>query len=161
MKKNQRYTFGNRETEIIFSEDFLFPKERGVAIVDSKVFSLYQGKLNELLNGLPVFIFKATEQNKSLKTVSEIYKFFQENNVNRSHVIYGVGGGITTDIAGFSASTYMRGCRLHLLPTTFLGMIDAAIGGKTAVNFQQTKNNIGSFYPAEKVYIFPEFLRAD
>ena len=64
-----------------------------------------------------------------------------------------------TDITAFAASTYMRGCRLILIPTTFLGMIDAAIGGKTAVNFRGIKNNIGTFYPAEKVIIIPEFLK--
>ncbi|MCD4796751.1 MAG: 3-dehydroquinate synthase, partial [Candidatus Cloacimonetes bacterium] len=73
--------------------------------------------------------------------------------------IIGIGGGITTDITSFAASTYMRGCRLVLIPTTFLAMIDAAIGGKTAVNFNGIKNNIGTFYPAEKIIISTEFLK--
>ncbi|KQC10931.1 MAG: hypothetical protein APR54_03000, partial [Candidatus Cloacimonas sp. SDB] len=94
----------------------------------------------------------------NLSAAEGIYNFFQLNNVNRSSMIYGIGGGITTDIAAFAASTYMRGCRLSLVPTTFLAMIDSTIGGKTALNYKGIKNNLGTFYPAEKVHVCPNFL---
>jgi 3-dehydroquinate synthase len=74
-------------------------------------------------------------------------------------LIIAIGGGITTDIAAYAASTFKRGCRLWLVPSTLLGMIDAAIGGKTAVNFHKIKNCLGSFYPAQKIIIDLEFLK--
>ncbi len=109
---------------------------------------------------LPIFKLNATEKNKNLDTVQEIYTFFQNNNVNRATTVIGIGGGITTDIAGFATATYMRGCRLILIPTTLLAMIDASIGGKSAVNFQNIKNNIGTFYPAEKIIVNFDFLNS-
>ena len=154
-----KFNFGNKESTIIFSDEFRFPQERAVVIIDTKVLSLYENELHNFLKDLPIFVLEASEKNKSLQTISEIYEFFQDNDVNRSTVIYGIGGGITTDIAGFAASTYMRGCKLNFVPTTFLGMIDAAIGGKTAINFRRIKNNIGSFYPAEKIFIVSRFLK--
>ena len=159
MEENMKYNFGNRETRIVFSAEFSFPEEKGVVIIDQKVLSLFEKPLQKFLEDKPIFVFEATEKNKNLQTISTIYDFFQKNNVNRSTVIYGIGGGITTDVAGFAASTYMRGCRLTFIPTTFLGMIDATLGGKTAVNFRQIKNNIGTFYPAEKIFLMPEFLK--
>ena len=159
MEENMKYNFNNRETEIVFSTEFSFPEKKGVVIIDKRVLSLYDKSLQKFLEDKPIFVFEATEKNKNLQTISTIYDFFQKNNVNRSTVIYGIGGGITTDVAGFAASTYMRGCRLIFIPTTFLGMIDASLGGKTAVNFRKIKNNIGTFYPAEKIFLMPEFLK--
>ncbi len=70
-----------------------------------------------------------------------------------------MGGGTVTDAAAYSVSTFKRGCRLILIPTTLLGMIDAALGGKTALNYKSVKNLIGTFYPAEQVILVPEFLQ--
>jgi 3-dehydroquinate synthase len=154
------YFLNSKKTEIIFQNDFkiVFPKgTKKVFLIDKKVYQLFENELGRIINGESFFIY-ALEENKSIKTIEQIYRFFQENNVNRSSIIIGIGGGITTDIAAFAASIYMRGCRLVLIPTTFLAMIDAAIGGKTAINFNGIKNNIGTFYPAEKVIINPRFL---
>ncbi|NQV18625.1 MAG: 3-dehydroquinate synthase [Armatimonadetes bacterium] len=154
------YFLNSKKTEIIFQNDFriAFPKEtKKVFLIDRKVYQLFKNKLCEIIDEASFFI-SASEENKSIKTIEHIYRFFRENNVNRSCIIIGIGGGITTDITAFAASTYKRGCRLILVPTTFLGMIDAAIGGKTAVNFEGIKNSIGTFYPAEKVFIIPKFL---
>jgi len=70
------------------------------------------------------------------------------------------GGGVVCDIAAYAVSTYKRGCRLHLYPSTLLAMVDAAIGGKTGLNFQGYKNHIGSFYPAERIVLHPCFLHS-
>jgi len=154
------YFLNETKTEIIFQNDFkiTFPKKaKKVFLIDKKVYQLFENELAEIIKGESFFIY-ASEENKSIKIIEQIYRFFRENNVNRSTIIIGIGGGITTDIAAFAASTYKRGCRLFLVPTTFLGMIDAAVGGKTAVNFEGIKNSIGTFYPAEKVFIMPKFL---
>ncbi|MCK4653892.1 MAG: 3-dehydroquinate synthase [Candidatus Cloacimonetes bacterium] len=155
------YFLYEKKTEIIFQNDFriVFPKEiKKVFLIDKKVYQLFENKLGKIIDGASFFI-AASEKNKSLTEVRKIYDFFKKHNVNRSTVIIGIGGGITTDITAFAASTYMRGCRLVLIPTTFLAMVDAAIGGKTAINYNGIKNNIGSFYPAGKVIIVPEFLK--
>ena len=70
----------------------------------------------------------------------------------------GIGGGVICDMTAFAASVYMRGCRVVLVPTSLLSMVDASIGGKTGVDFLDRKNLIGSFYPAEKVLVYTEFL---
>ncbi len=155
------YFLNGKKTEIIFQNEFeiAFPeKTNKVFLIDEKVYQLFEKELDNKIDGATFFIY-ASEENKSIRTIEQIYLFFQQNNVNRSTIIIGIGGGITTDIAALAASTYKRGCRLILIPTTFLGMIDAAIGGKTAVNFKGIKNSIGTFYPAETVYIIPEFLK--
>jgi len=158
---NMKYKFGSKETEISFHKNFGFELDRNsnkIFIIDKLVYDLYKDKLQNIISIDHIYLLEAKEENKNLNEIQRIYDFFHENKVNRSTIIYGIGGGITTDITAFAASTYMRGCRLILMPSTFLGMIDAAVGGKTAVNFKGIKNNIGTFYPAEKVIIIPEFL---
>jgi len=130
-----------------------------VIIIDEFIFKSFGNVLKVILKDAPIYIFSAIESNKTFEEVKKIFSFFIDNKVNRETVIFGIGGGITTDIAAFAASTFKRGCRLQLIPTTFLGMIDASIGGKTAINFKGLKNSIGSFYPAEKIFIYPDFLK--
>ncbi len=115
--------------------------------------------LENIIKDLPIYIFDAIEEKKTIDEIRKIYSFFLNNNVNRETIVVGIGGGITTDITAFAASTFKRGCRLQLIPTTFLGMIDAAIGGKTAINFNGIKNAVGTFYPAAKIYVNIEFLK--
>ena len=104
------------------------------------------------------YIFIANEKNKNLKQAEKIYKFLNSNNFGRDSAVVAVGGGITGDISGFAASTYMRGIRYFQVPTTLLSMVDSSVGGKTGVNFSYFKNLIGTFYQPDAVYIFPEFL---
>jgi len=98
------------------------------------------------------------EEAKSLKTIERLWRFFAKTKVSRKTPVVALGGGSVTDAAGFAASTYHRGLPLVLVPTTLMGQIDSAIGGKTAINFRKTKNNIGSFYFPEWVYANPRFL---
>ncbi|MEA2096971.1 MAG: 3-dehydroquinate synthase family protein [Candidatus Cloacimonadota bacterium] len=154
-----KFTLNNFISEIEIIEKFKgLESAKKVVIIDNNIYEIYKNKLNIYINDSPIFIFDAKENNKTIDEAKKIFSFFIENNVTRETVILGIGGGITTDIASFAASTFKRGCRLQLIPTTFLGMIDAAIGGKTAINFNGIKNAIGTFYPAEKVYIHPAFL---
>jgi 3-dehydroquinate synthase len=75
-------------------------------------------------------------------------------------LIVGIGGGMICDLASFAASLFMRGCRLVLIPTSLLAMVDAAIGGKTAINYGGYKNMVGTFYPAERICIVASVLRS-
>jgi 3-dehydroquinate synthase len=78
---------------------------------------------------------------------------------NRNDCVIGLGGGSTTDLAGFVAANWLRGVRLYLVPTTLLGMVDAAIGGKTGVNTAEGKNLVGSFHLPTKVFVDLDTLR--
>ena len=103
------------------------------------------------------YTFSANEKNKSLAQTEKIYKFLTDNAFDRNSIVVALGGGITGDIAGYAASTYMRGIRFIQIPTTLLSMVDSSVGGKTGVNFNHKKNMIGTFYQPDFVAIYPEF----
>lgn len=92
-----------------------------------------------------VLELEASEEKKSLRTVEEICRALLEGGADRKSFVLALGGGIISDMAGFAASIYMRGIRFAYVPTTLLAMTDAAIGGKTGVNFLSYKNILGSF----------------
>jgi 3-dehydroquinate synthase len=138
--------------------NLLLAEKEIVFVVDDVVLRLH----NDLLVGIPeerIISFKATEESKSLVQCRNIISHLQSIGVKRSSIICGIGGGITTDLTAFVASVFKRGTRLWLIPTTVIAMSDAAVGGKTALNFDGNKNAIGSFYPAEKVFYNQEFLK--
>jgi 3-dehydroquinate synthase len=83
-----------------------------------------------------------------------------ERALGRDATIAGVGGGVICDITAFAASLYMRGCRLVLVPTTLLAMVDASLGGKTGIDFLGYKNLVGSFYPAHRIVIAPAAVQS-
>jgi 3-dehydroquinate synthase len=98
-------------------------------------------------------ILASGESHKRLSSVQRILEAALEADMGRDDCIIGIGGGVICDISAFAASIYMRGCKLSLVPTTLLSMVDAAMGGKTGVDFGGAKNIVGTFYPAEIVYI--------
>ncbi|MGW1775787.1 3-dehydroquinate synthase [Streptomyces sp. NPDC002104] len=87
------------------------------------------------------------EAGKDMTVVVGLWRALADAGFTRSDAVVAVGGGATTDLAGFAAAGWLRGVRLVLVPTTLLGMVDAAIGGKTAVNLPQGKNLVGAFHP--------------
>lgn len=89
------------------------------------------------------------ESSKTLETIQKIYNRMLELEVDKSWFLVGIGGGIVCDVAGFAASTYLRGLRFGFIPTTLLAQVDASIGGKNGVNFQGYKNIIGSIRQPE------------
>lgn len=101
-----------------------------------------------------------SEQTKTLETVMDICAWLLENGADRDALILAVGGGITTDMAGFAASIYKRGVRFALVPTTLLSQVDAAIGGKTGVNFNRYKNILGVIRQPSFTYICPQVLES-
>lgn len=105
-----------------------------------------------------LLLLDVSEENKSMSTVLEICKWLMDNDAGRNALLLAIGGGITTDMAGFAASIYKRGIRFAYVPTTFLSQVDAAIGGKTGVNFENYKNMLGVIRQPEFTYICPEVL---
>ncbi len=92
------------------------------------------------------FEIGAGEQHKSLATIEQLCRGFARQGLTRNDVVIGVGGGMVTDVAGFAAASYHRGVPVVHVATTLLGMIDAAIGGKTGVNIAEGKNLVGAFW---------------
>lgn len=105
-----------------------------------------------------LLLLDVSEENKSMSTVLEICKWLMDNDAGRNALLLAIGGGMTTDMAGFAASIYKRGIRFAYVPTTFLSQVDAAIGGKTGVNFENYKNILGVIRQPEFTYICPEVL---
>ena len=103
-------------------------------------------------------VIRSGEQYKTLQTVQRIWKTLLKHQADRNALLVNLGGGVITDLGGFAASTYKRGIKFINIPTTLLGMVDAAIGGKTGIDFGDGKNQIGTFAEAEEVIIDPVFL---
>lgn len=106
------------------------------------------------------YIYKipAGESSKSLASYEKILKFLIEKRFTRTDCIIALGGGVVGDLAGFVASTYMRGIDFYNVPTSLLSQIDSSIGGKTAIDLSGVKNIVGSFYQPNAVFIDPETL---
>jgi len=100
----------------------------------------------------------AGEAYKNLDTISELWKSFLENGLDRKSTVIALGGGVIGDMAGFAASTYMRGIHWVGVPTTLLSMVDASLGGKTGFDLPEGKNLIGSFYSPKLVLADPQVL---
>lgn len=110
------------------------------------------------LEGIPVHILKTGEHAKNMESVEALLDFLLENQITRNDVLINLGGGIVCDLGGFAASIYKRGIPFIHIPTSLMAMVDAAIGGKTAVNFGVLRNMIGTFALPEAVLIFSEML---
>lgn len=104
-------------------------------------------------------VIAANDTNKNLDNLSVIWKHLTENNATRHSLLINLGGGMITDMGGFAAATFKRGIKYINIPTTLLGAVDAAVGGKTGINFEGYKNEIGAFYPAENVIISSDFFK--
>jgi 3-dehydroquinate synthase len=129
------------------------------AVVDERVCDLYsQGILKQTLDGVQVRLFPRGERHKSLAQLRRLVNWLWENEADRDCLLLGIGGGVVTDITGFAASCYMRGVAYVAMPTTLLAQVDAAIGGKTAINLHNTKNIIGSFHAPQMVICDSRFL---
>ncbi|HOE17816.1 MAG TPA: 3-dehydroquinate synthase [Syntrophorhabdaceae bacterium] len=115
--------------------------DRTVIITDGNVRSLH----GRLFRPYRVIETNASEESKILSTVEDIYEKFLHYGLDRTSFVAGVGGGIVCDVAGFAASTYLRGLPFGFVPTTLLAQVDAAVGGKNGVNYKGYKNLIGTF----------------
>lgn len=140
----------------------LEPFRNVFAVVDRNV-SEKCPAVSQLMNildgrGAKVTFVTPSEESKTLESVMEICAWLLENNADRDALVLAVGGGITSDMAGFAASIYKRGVRFAYVPTTLLAQVDAAIGGKTGVNFDKYKNILGVIRQPEFTFICPKVL---
>lgn len=144
------------KTEIYFGLDCLREVcgERGIVLADRGIAEGHGAALAELLGFELIAVSGKTREEKE-RVEDELF----QRRVGRDWVIVAVGGGTTTDLAGFVASTYMRGVGLVLVPTTLMAMVDAAIGGKTGIDTRFGKNLVGSFYLPKAVFIDVGWLK--
>ena len=110
--------------------------------------------------GVPGMLIEASEQTKTMDTVMEVCSWLMEQGADRDALVLAIGGGVTSDIVGFAAAIYKRGVRSAYIPTTFLAQVDAAIGGKTGVNFKNYKNILGVIRQPEFTYLCPQVLES-
>ena len=134
----------------------LLPQGRVVVVSDATIDRLY----HPLLAKYDSVLIGTGESIKTLQTVETIYRRFIELGVDRATFVLGIGGGIVTDVAGFAASTYMRGLRFGFVSTTLLGQVDASVGGKNGVNVDGYKNMAGTFTQPQFVVCDPSLLRS-
>ena len=140
----------------------LEPYDKMFAVMDSNVANNCPAaaQIAEALNakGAPGMLIDAHESTKNMHTVMDICAWLLEEGADRDALVLAVGGGITSDMVGFAASIYKRGVRFAYVPTTLLSQVDAAIGGKTGVNFDGYKNILGTIRQPEFTYICPDLL---
>lgn len=120
--------------------------------------AFFRGRL-PLPETLPVIWIEATEEAKALQETLALFIKLKEAGLGRSSHIGAIGGGVVQDIATFVASLFMRGISWSYVPTTFLGMADSCLGGKSSINVGPYKNLIGNFHPPSRIDILPIFAR--
>ncbi len=137
-------------------------KGKVAVLTNAKVAGLHLQSLLARLECDELFIItiKDGEQFKTLATLEEVLNQMFVSKLDRKSTLIAFGGGVVTDLGGFAASIYQRGIDFISVPTTFLAMVDAAVGGKTGVNNAFGKNLIGSFYQPKGVYCESEFLKS-
>lgn len=133
-----------------------------VIVTDSNLYNLYGNNLNKSLEeydyDLNFIIVSPGEVSKSIDVLTDVYSQLINYGITRSDLVLAFGGGVIGDLAGFAASTYLRGINYIQIPTSLLAQIDSSIGGKTAINLKEGKNLVGSFYQPYKVFIDPDLL---
>jgi shikimate kinase/3-dehydroquinate synthase len=139
------------------------PEGGRLALVSNPVvMSLYGAQVETALRSAGLRPFPCTvpdgEEHKTLATVASLYDQFLAGHLDRSDTVLALGGGVTGDVAGFAAASFMRGVRLAQVPTTLLAMVDASVGGKTGVDLPQGKNLVGAFKQPAVVLIDPMVL---
>lgn len=140
-----------------------YPAHSVFIVVDKTVYKLYKLRVDSFLKSIKnksnKFILTASEENKSFESLKKIHSSLIKNNFGRDTLLAAIGGGIIGDLAGFAAATFMRGIPFAQVPTTLLAMVDSSVGGKTGINFSNTKNVIGAFYQPGFIYADTSFLK--
>lgn len=128
-------------------------------VVDATVARLHgAGLLRPLIGNRTFYALPSGERQKNINSAARLLRWLHDQQADRRSLLFAIGGGVVTDLAGFAASTYMRGIDYISLPTTLVSQLDAAIGGKTAINLGGTKNIAGTFYPPKRVLCDRDFL---
>ena len=158
------------ETDIILSSDLAAQTDRAIeALRPDRVFLLCDETTARLCRPLlsasqrlataPLISIGAGDAHKELDTLAAVWRALSEGGASRRSLLVCLGGGMVTDLGGFAAATFKRGMACLNIPTTLLAMVDAAVGGKTGINFNGLKNEVGAFSNPRAVIIDTDFLR--
>ena len=109
-------------------------------------------------DSIKVIETKSGEENKNIDVTANIWRILTDLEAMRGSILINLGGGVITDLGGFAASTFKRGIDFINIPTTLLGQVDASYGGKTGIDLNLYKNQVGTFSWPIGVFIFPEFF---
>ena len=129
-----------------------------VAVVDQGLLEKNPSFMQGFLKSLPVIEIPSGETSKSVVYLERIWKFLAAEKVDRTGVLFAMGGGVTGDLAGFAGASYLRGIEFVQIPTTLLAMVDSSVGGKTGINLEAGKNLVGSFHQPNHVFVDLEVL---
>jgi 3-dehydroquinate synthase len=130
-----------------------------IMVTHKKLWNMYKQMFNNQVDEKEIIFVPEGEKCKSLFWLQFLYKKFLQHKLDRKGLVVSLGGGVVGDLVGFASATYMRGVRYLQIPTTLLAMVDASIGGKTAVNLSYGKNLVGSFYQPVMIIIDLNFLK--
>lgn len=137
--------------------------QKVTVITDSNVEKLYAEQVARSLSqadfDVSVHVFTAGEKSKSLSSIARMYNYMANRTMSRKDIVVALGGGVTGDMAGFAAATYMRGIDFVQIPTSLLAQVDSSVGGKTGVDIEQGKNLVGAFHQPRLVIIDPDTLK--
>lgn len=151
------YINSNPITELKKELDKICEGRKKLVIFSEKVYKLYKKELD--FNKPEIFVLKDGETQKNIKNYAKIINKAISLKLSRKDIIVAIGGGVVGDMAGFVASTYMRGIDFIQVPTTLLASVDSSVGGKTAIDMPHGKNFVGAFYQPKAVYINLNFLK--
>lgn len=140
----------------------IYNGDTAVIVSDTNVFPIYGQTLKHSLESegynVITFVFPAGENSKNTNTLVELWEFLAINRITRSDALIALGGGVTGDLTGFAAATFLRGIKYIGIPTSLLAMVDSSVGGKTAVDLKHGKNLAGAFYQPSLVICDPDTL---
>jgi 3-dehydroquinate synthase len=161
---DKAYSIHNREEPLFQGIQAAMAENRwhgraSAVLTDQGVANCFGRPLREVFGNTPVLVLPAGERTKSAGQLGEVWEFLARNRIDRSGLVWAVGGGVVGDLAGFAAATYLRGIDCVQVPTTLLAMVDSSVGGKTGINLTAGKNLAGAFHQPAAVYIFTDFLR--
>ena len=139
------------------------PGTKAVIVTDTHVAPLYLERVSTSMRNAGFDVtscaFPAGEPSKRLSTIEGIYGHMAQAHITRSDFVVALGGGVTGDMAGFAAASYLRGIPFVQVPTTLLSQVDSSVGGKTGVDLPQGKNLVGAFWQPSFVLIDPDTLK--
>ena len=140
-------------------EQFLEERRKVVAVVDEGLVQAKHSFLDNFLSDIPHLLIPSGEDSKCVEWLNKGWDFLASNKVDRSGILFVFGGGVTGDLGGFLAASYLRGIEFIQVPSTLLAMVDSSVGGKTGINLLAGKNLVGAFHQPSKVLIDLDVLR--
>lgn len=136
---------------------------KALIVSESNVAALYLDVVKAQLEGagleVETYVFEAGEKSKNINEIAGMWNKMAEAGFTRTDIVVGLGGGVTTDMAGFAASTFLRGIDVIQVPTSLLAMVDASVGGKTGIDIPMGKNQVGAFWQPSLVLEDTSFLK--